>query len=647
MANEGRVSILVVDDHPASLYSTSHILRAVGMEVVEAATGAEAIARALEGPSLIVLDINLPDIDGFEVCRRLRALPQTRQIPVIYLSATFVDDVDKVQGVNAGADGYLTHPVEPPVLLATVRAFLRVQRAEAAVQESEAKFKAVFDNALNGIALLSDELIFIDVNPSMCRILGREREAIIGRHISAFSPKEQQLANTDMSAALASVGEWRGTLPVLNASGEQVELEWNVSIHSAPHVRLAVVNNVTERLALQAERERLLVNERLARAEAEEANRLKDAFLAALSHELRTPLNAIVGYSRVLQKLPIAKNADALAGIEAIDRNARVQAQLISDLLDISRITSGKLQLDRQWFRPADAVQSALAGTQAAARAKSVTIETEIDPAIERIWWDPSRFHQVVWNLVDNAVKFSKTGGTVYLRLVQTPSSIDLEVRDEGRGIAAEFLPHVFEPFRQEDSTMRRGHGGLGLGLAVVHQLVSAHGGVISAASKGEGLGATFLVRLLRTSFAEPGEPSTAAPLTLPEHRDQLRDVRVLVVEDNDDARALLRRLLTDASAHVLDVSDVEAALGALSTFNPDLLVSDVAMPGQDGFDLIRRVREAGWPPHVLPAIAITAYAREEDRRRALLAGYQAYFTKPPDVERFLAEARTLVDSRR
>jgi PAS domain S-box-containing protein len=643
MAVNQRPPVLVVDDNPATLYSTSHVLRSVGLEVIEATTGMEAIAKARTGPSLIVLDINLPDIDGFQVCRELRGMPQTTRIPVIYLSATFVDDVDKVQGVNAGADGYLTHPVEPPVLIATVNAFLRARRAEQAVETTEAKFKAVFDNALNGIALFSDELIFIDVNASMCGILGRERDAIVGRHVSAFSPKEQQLVNAEITAALESEGAWRGTLPVLNASGEHVELEWNVSMHSAPDVRLAIVNNVTERTARQAERERLLINERLARAEAEEANRLKDEFLAALSHELRTPLNAIVGYSRVLQMLPVAKNPDVLASIDAIERNARVQAQLISDLLDISRITSGKLQLDRQWFKVADAVQSALASTQNAAKAKKVRMDLQLDPAVESIWWDPSRFHQVVWNLVDNAVKFSAAGGTVHIRITQTAGTVDLEVQDHGRGIAVDFLPHVFERFRQEDSTIKRGHGGLGLGLAVVHQLVSAHGGTISVSSAGEGQGASFVVRLPRVTLAE--HPANVEPLENVPH-GQLRDVRVLVVEDNDDARALIRRVLTEASAHVLDVPDVESALGALSTFTPDVLVSDVGMPGQDGYDLIRQVRQAGWSPQLLPAIALTAYARENDRLRALNAGYQAHFIKPPDIRLFLAEIRDLVNKR-
>ncbi len=345
MASNPETSVLVVDDNPATRYSTGRVLRSVGHSVLSAGSGMEAIALAVQAkPDIIVLDINLPDIDGFQVCRELRGRTETRGIPIVYLSATFVDDLDKVQGIDAGADGYLTHPVEPPVLVSTVNALLRARRAEHAVHESEARFKGVFDNALNGIAVLSDDMIVLDLNPSMCQILGRGRDDIVGRHLSAFSLKDQPLDTPEMRASISTTGQWRGVAPLLNAAGRHVELEWSVSLLASSSVHLAIVSDITERVAAESERERLLAGERRARGEAEEANRLKDDFLAALSHELRTPLNAIVGFSRVLQSLPvIADSADALYAVNAIERNAWVQAQLISDLLDISRITSGKL----------------------------------------------------------------------------------------------------------------------------------------------------------------------------------------------------------------------------------------------------------------------------------------------------------------
>jgi hypothetical protein len=632
-------TILVVDDNPATRYSTSRVLRSAGLTVIEASNGAEALARAMDVPDLVVLDINLPDIDGFDVCRELRASPRTKRTPVIYLSASFVDDIHKVHAVDAGGDGYLTHPVEPPVLLATVHAFLRARRAEDARHTSEAQFKTVFDVAPNGIALLSTDWLFLDVNPAMCRLLGRPRDAIVGSHISAFTPRGSALTDPFTRDNPDTGHAWVGTMPMLNAAGQQIDLEWNVSVYAVPGIRLAIVNDITERKLVEAERERLLESERLARAEAEQANKLKDDFLAALSHELRTPLNTIVGWSRLLRDRPVADDPEVRAGIEAIERNARIQAQLIADLLDISRITSGKLQLDRQWLSLADAVAAVVAGGAAAAQAKDVEIALHVAEPIDDVFWDPARLQQVVWNLVDNAIKFSKPHGVVRVGVAQSDDHIELAVCDDGRGISPEFLPHVFERFRQEESGSRRWHGGLGLGLSIVHQLVTGHGATVTATSEGEGKGACFQVRIPRMQI---GDQHARERATAMDDRP-LRSVRVLVVEDNEDARALVRRILVDAGADVRDVADVESALAVLEAFQPALLVSDLGMPLQSGYDLIRRVRQAGWPASRLPAIAVTAFTRDEDRERASRAGYQSHCAKPLNVSRFLSEARALL----
>ena len=642
MAAEREDLVVVVDDNAATQYSTGRLLRAAGFRVETAATGAEGLEQARRlRPDLIVLDINLPDIDGFEVCRQLRTHEALRRTPVVYLSATFVDDIDKAQGVDAGADGYLTHPVEAPVLIGTVNALLRARRAEEAVQDSEARFAAVFDNALNGIAILSDDLVFVDANPSLCRILGRARDGVVGRHLSAFAGKEHEAELALMATKLRESGSWRGTAPMLDARGEPVQLEWNVSAYAVPHLRLAVVSDVTERMRLEAERESLLENERLARVEAETANRVKDEFLAALSHELRTPLNAIVGFARLLQRSPSITGDDrTLSHVNAIERNAWVQAQLISDLLDISRITSGKLQLDRRQMSAADVVDAALTSIQAAAKVKRITVVADIERDMAPVWWDPSRFQQVVWNLVDNAVKFSSVGGVVRVRLQQRPAHVEFEVADAGQGISPEFLPHVFDRFRQEDSTSRRGHGGLGLGLAIVHQLVSAHGGTITAESDGEGHGARFVVRL---PLLQDGEAPHAGPIAPVPGSTSLAGCRVLVVDDNDDAPTLMTHLLDSAEARVMQVGSTDDALTVLARFDPHVIISDLAMPHRDGFDLIRQIRSSGRTADDLPAIAVSAFGRVEDHQRAVEAGYQLHIAKPPDPEMLLASVARLV----
>ena len=638
-------TILVVDDNPATLYSTARVLRNEGFTVVQAPTGQDGLRLAIEhAVDLVVLDVNLPDIDGFEVCRRLRATPVMARTPVIHLSATFVNDQDKVQGLDAGADGYITHPVEPPVLVATVNAFLRARRAEDALRQSEAKFKAVFEQALHGISLLSHDNIFLDLNQAACGTLGRDREQIVGKHISAFTAGAGDVLVAEMTAALDATGAWRGILPVLHADGRHLDLEWHVSIHSGPGIRLALTMDVTERKEIEAERERLLASERAARTEAERANRVKDDFLAALSHELRTPLNAIVGWSQLLKPRLAGAHRDVVAGIEAIERNARIQAQLIADLLDVSRVASGKLQIDRQWFDPVEATESALETISAAARARDIDIQVTVDGGREPLLWDPARFQQVVWNLVDNAVKFSDDGGRVEVRLAQRDASLELAVVDYGRGISPEFLPYVFDPFRQEHAGTKRGHGGLGLGLAIVRQLVEAHDGRITVESDGDRQGTTFRVRFPRQGRQHAGSP---APGTAADAPTSLQGVRVLIVEDDYDARVLIRRVLEDAGAAVVDAADVPTALACVESEPPALVVSDIAIPHQDGYDLIRCLRERGLGAEVLPAIALTAFARNEDRQRALAAGYQAHLSKPVASAQLVSVASTLVNRAR
>ena len=630
-------TILVVDDNAATRYSTSRVLRAAGFDVREAATGLDALTQAATHPDLVILDVDLPDIDGFEVCRQIRQSPVTARTPVLHLSAAYTRDDDKVQGLDAGADGYMTHPVEPPVLVATVNAFLRARRAEDALRASEAKFATIFERAPTGIALLSEELSYLDVNPALCRHLGQPREALLGQPIEAFLPPESVAALASARLALTATGTWAGAFAALRRDGSPVHLEWTLSRHPVDDTCLAITTDVSERLEIEAEREQLLGSERAARAEAERANRLKDEFLAVLSHELRTPLNAVVGWAHVLRRHAADAGPDITRAADAIERNARVQSHLIADLLDVSRITSGKLLLDVQQVDPVAIVEAAVGSLASTANDKRVGVVLQGGERLGMVRWDPARLTQVVWNLVDNAIKFSPAGATVDVSLRAAGEAVELSVTDHGRGIETEFLPHIFERFRQQDSSTTRSHGGLGLGLAVVKQLVDAHGDEVVASSAGPGHGSTFTVRMRRASDAE------APPAPAQSKSDVLAGARVLVVEDDPDARELVVRLLRDASAEVQDVSTVQAALGLLDTFRPHLLVSDIGMQGEDGYDLIRKVRALGYSERSLPAIALTAFAGQNDRDRALAAGYQQHLVKPVHPTRLLPVASALI----
>ncbi|MGN6370576.1 MAG: ATP-binding response regulator [Phycisphaerae bacterium] len=391
----------------------------------------------------------------------------------------------------------------------------------------------------------------------------------------------------------------------------------------------------------QKEREQLLESERAARGDAERANRLKDEFLATVSHELRTPLNAILGWTQVLSRMANDPK-EVREGAEIIERNARLQAQLIDDLLDMSRIISGKVRLDKRLIDPAAVVAAAIASVQPSAEAAGIRVEQHIERA-GQVLADPGRFQQILWNFLSNAIKFTAAGGTISVSLRPAEGHIELRVADTGKGITPEFLPHVFERFRQADATTTRKFGGLGLGLAIVKHLVELHGGSISVASEGENRGATFTVLFPRVAPQEAGVPSDgdASARARHDHPD-LAGVRILVVDDDDDARRLLRRLLVECHAEVTTAPSAREALQLVPTFRPDVLVSDIGMPEMDGYAFIDSVRSTVADAEALPAIAVTAFARPEDRTRALRAGYQRHISKPVEPAEFLSMVAAL-----
>lgn len=385
------------------------------------------------------------------------------------------------------------------------------------------------------------------------------------------------------------------------------------------------------------EREALLAAERAARSAAEKTVRMKDEFVATLSHELRTPLNAILGWTHILRRDRTPENVDR--AVEIIDRNARLQSQMVEDLLDTSRILSGKLRLELQRVDLLPVIDSAVASVQPTAEAKGVRLIAVLGSG-GPIQGDPGRIQQIIWNLLTNAIKFTPRGGRVEISHRKTGSHVEIVIRDTGQGIKPEFLPHVFERFRQEDASTTRKSGGLGLGLSIVKHLVEMHGGLVEAASAGVGQGATFTVRLplaaIRLSEPERAPMKEFLPDTL-----ALKNLNVLVIDDEPDARELVKRVLEDAGAKVVAAGSVEEAIGSLQDgLKPDVVVSDIGMPGQDGYEFIRRFRRLDGVGKA-PAAALTALARSEDRKRALLAGFQTHVAKPVDP----AELVTVVAS--
>jgi PAS domain S-box-containing protein len=490
------------------------------------------------------------------------------------------------------------------------------------------------------------------------KIKGYKADEIIGKHFSIFYPEEEiqrDKPGYELKVA-AEVGRFEDEGWRIRKDGSRFWANVLITALRDKEGTLRGFGKVTRDLTdrKQAEEERLkLAREQVARAEAEAANRAKDEFLATVSHELRTPLNAIVGWGRMIRNTKMDEKGLAHA-LDIIERNAKLQAQLIDDLLDVSRIISGKLRLTVMPVELPPIIEAALDVIRPAAEAKNIRLQVMLDSNAGLVSGDPDRLQQVIWNLLSNAVKFTQKGGRVQVTLEQLDSHVLITVSDTGKGIAAEFLPYVFDRFRQADSSITRLHGGLGLGLAIVRQLVDLHGGSVQAQSPGEGQGATFSLQLPviiahgSGRFALNAEEANASSAALQGgfgSSPSLEGLAVLVVDDDPDARDLLKAILEERKAQVTTVASAAEAYETSEWLRPNVIISDIGMPGEDGYSLIRTVRlkeardRQGWKP----AIALTAHARVEDRLRALSAGYQAHVAKPVEPAELVAVIASLV----
>ncbi len=647
-------TILVVDDDESKRYTLVRVLKNAGFDVYEAANGHGALMGAEKNPDLVVLDVKMPNMDGYEVCRRIKSNPHTARIPVLQVSATFVDAEHRVLGLDSGADAYLSDAVSALELVATVNALLRARRAEQAALESELRYRTLAES-LPQLIWTCDRAGECDyLSSQWVNYTGEPAQNYLGsKWIGALHPADRAIAEERWQSALAGKEEYDIQFRIRRQDGIYRWFQTRgVPLRDEQgHITrwLGTCTEIHAQKEAAEERARLLDRERMARTEAENANRLKDEFLATLSHELRTPLMAILGWAQVLKTGRY--NEDQLEqALTSIDRNARAQSQLIDDLLDVSRIISGKLRLDVKLVDLVGVIQAAIDSMRTAADAKSIRLQQVLDPAAGDVVGDSGRLQQIIWNLLSNAIKFTPKGGRVCIGLARVNSHVELTVTDTGQGIDPHFLPHVFDRFRQADPSSRRTQAGLGLGLAIVRHLVELHGGTVAADSLGKNKGSVFTVRLplsiLRHSTVEEDAPELTRevePEVVKECPPALKGVRILVVEDDQDARDLLVNVLEECDAIVAAANSVQAGLALFEQLRPDMVISDIGMPEQDGFDLIRGIREREVKlGGRVPAVALTAFARAEDRKRALLAGFQMHVSKPVIPSELLAIVASL-----
>jgi PAS domain S-box-containing protein len=499
----------------------------------------------------------------------------------------------------------------------------------------EEKFRALLESAPDAMVIVDAAGAIVLVNAQTERMFGYSRHELLGQPVEALVPKQYRGAHVEHRTAFVAGAHHRPMSAGLDLYGVRKDgTEFPVEISLSPietdegRLVVSAIRDITERKLAEQERATLM-HERAAHAES---SRLKDEFLATLSHELRTPLNAILGWITLIRRGALTEEASRKA-IATIERNARAQARLIEDLLDVSRIVSGNLRLQVIPIDFSQIVENAVDVVRPAAEAKSLQFDVVFETRPVLMMGDPDRLQQAVWNLLSNAVKYSPNHARVDVRVWTGEQRIHVSVRDTGRGIHPRFLPHVFDRFRQADSSYTRLGGGLGLGLAVVRSVVELHGGTVEAASSGEGHGATFSMTL---PVAAPIAMDAAPAHDQESDYERLDGIRVLVVDDQADERDLVSTILMTRGAQVESASSADAAIGAIERWAPAVLVADIAMPGQDGYSLLRRVRALPEPHAHVPAIAVTAHARTEDRARALSAGFQAYLSKPIDHPRLV-----------
>jgi PAS domain S-box-containing protein len=653
LLNTQTTRILLVDDNADMRDYVGRLLsQQYQVEAVSDGLAALAAIRQQQ-PDLVLTDVMMPNLDGFGLLQALRSDSQTREVPIILLSARAGEEA-RIEGLTAGADDYLVKPFSARELLARVEATLKLSRLrrETAQQEQALRLEAetaqrqvetILSSIGDGFYVLDREWNFTFVNERYCEMVGMPPTEILGRNIWELFPD-----------AVATEAEEKFRQAMIEQKSHQFEYlyaPWNCwhdhRIYPSPQGLTVFIADITDRKQADLELERLLESEQqarsaaeLSREEAQSANRIKDEFLAVLSHELRSPLNPILGWSKLLKSGSLSTEK-ATQAITTIERNARLQSELIEDLLDVSRILQGKLRLNVTPVNLTSTIQAAIETVRLSAETKSILIETNLDPDTPWVSGDATRLQQVIWNLMSNAVKFTPAGGQVSVQLEKRQDYAQVSICDSGKGIKPEFLPYMFDYFRQEDGATTRKFGGLGLGLAIVRHLIELHGGTVEARSEGEGKGATFIIRLplmviqpADSPSPEPAEPSI-----------DLTGLRVLVVDDERDSRDFITFVLEQAGARVKTAASAGEAYAVLTQSKLDVMLSDIGMPDMDGYMLIQQIRalpiEQGGQ---IKAIALTAYAGDFNQQKATQAGFQKHIAKPVEPDLLIREVASFLE---
>jgi len=701
MQAESKVNVLLVDDHPENLLALEAILDRLGQNLVRANSGAEALRCLLNQDfAVILLDVQMPGIDGFETATLIRNRDRSRDTPIIFLTAFSTNETMIFKGYSLGAVDYLIKPVDPAILTSKVTVFvdlfkkreqIKQQATELAavnseLKKSEEKFRSLSACSPMGIFLLDIEGRCTYTNPRCQDLCGLTFEESLGDGwLRSVHPDDRDRVFADWSDWALGNSQYSNEFRIPTPEGDIRWVHLQISPMLSPQSQLnghvGTIEDVTERQLAEQVRAQV-IREQSARQQAESANRMKDEFLATLSHELRTPLNSVLGWARLLRTRSFDQNTTARA-LETIERNAKSQAQLIDDILDISRLIRGKLHLKIRPVNLISVIETAIDAVRLLADAKSIQLEAVIDSSVCQVTnnssslasakenkrakatvktssqdenlknsnsgedilvnADPERLQQVLWNLLSNAIKFTPEKGKIQVRFSCVDAYAKIDVIDTGKGISKEFIPYVFDRFRQEDSSMTRTYGGLGLGLAIVRNLVEMHSGKVYADSEGEGKGSTFTVEIPLSKSPEPEQPKlrencdNGLPAKPTEALMTLSGLQVLIVDDEPDVRELLTMVMSEHGAKAIAVESVVEVLKVLENLQPDVLLSDIAMPDQDGYTLIRKLRalevERGG---LLPAIALTAYARDEDCQEAIASGFQMHMSKPVDTTKLV-----------